>query len=262
MPRFSAHLGYLFKERASLLDRIDAAARAGFTAIEGRFPDDVPAADFKRALERNKLRVLGINTPQGGESDFGLAAIPGRQDEWKAAFAQALDYVAAVDGLAIHCLAGKVAPEQRGAAEGVFVDNLKRAADQAAARNIKLYLEPINPRNIPNYFLYQVEHAADIIGKVGSGNVFIQYDLFHMQIVGGDLIERFKKYQPLIAHIQCSQVPVRHEPDADGEINYPFVFAEIDRLGYPHWIGCEYIPRGRTEDGLSWAQAYGVVPKI
>ena len=259
MPRFSAHLGYLFKDRP-LLERIDAAAAAGFKAIEGRFPDGVPAADFKRAVERNGLKVLGINTPSGGETEFGLGALPGREDEWRATFAQALDYVSEVDGLAIHCLAGKVAPEQRRAAERVFVENLKRAADQAAARNIKLYIEPINPRDLPNYFLNEVEHAADIIGQVGSNNVFLQYDFYHVQIVGGDLIEGFKKYQPLIAHLQCSQVPVRHEPDADGEINYPFVFAEIDRLGYPHWIGAEYIPRGRTEDGLGWARPYGVVP--
>jgi len=260
MPRFSAHLGYLFKERP-LLERIDAAAAAGFKAIEGRFPDGVPVADFKRAVERNNVKVLGINTPQGGETEFGLGAIPGREGDWKTTFAQALDYVAAVGGLAIHCLAGKVASERRREAEKVFVENLKRAADQAAAENIKLYIEPINPRDLPNYFLNEVEHAADIIGKVGSSNVFIQYDFYHVQIVGGDLIARFKKYQPLIAHLQCSQVPVRHEPDADGEINYPFVFAEMDRLGYPHWIGAEYIPRGRTEDGLGWARPYGVVPK-
>ena len=260
MPRFSAHLGYLFKDRP-LLERIDAAAAAGFKAIEGRFPDGVPATDFKRAVERNKVKVLGINTPAGGENEFGLGAIPGREEEWKASFAQALDYVSAVGGLAIHCLAGKVAPAQRVAADKVFVENLKRAADQAAARNIKLYIEPINPRDLPNYFLNAVEHAADIIGKIGSNNVFIQYDFYHVQIVGGDIIERFKKYQPLIAHLQCSQVPVRHEPDADGEINYPFVFAEMDRLGYAHWIGAEYVPRGRTEDGLGWARPYGVVPK-
>jgi len=255
MPRFSAHLGYLFHDRP-LLERIDAAAAAGFKAIEGRFPDGVPAADFRRAVERNKVKVLGINTPSGGEGEFGLCAIPGREEEWEASFAQALDYVTTVGGLAIHCLAGKVPQDQRRQGEKVFVEHLKRAADEAAARKIKLYIEPINPRDLPNYFLTQVEHAADIIAKVGSDNVFLQYDFYHVQIVGGDIIERFKTYQPLIAHLQCSQVPVRHEPDADGEINYPFVFAEIDRLGYPHWIGAEYHPRGRTEDGLGWMAKY------
>lgn len=257
MPRFSAHLGYLFTDKP-LLQRIDAAAACGFQAIEGRFPD-VPAADFRRAAERNEVKVLGLNTPQGGEGEFGLGALPGREDEWKTSFAEALDYVTEVGGLAIHCLAGKVMPEQRRAAEATFVDNLKRAADQAAARNIKLYIEPICARGIPNYFLTEVAHAADIIGKIGSDNVFIQYDFFHVQIVGGDLIERFKKYQPLIAHVQCSQVPVRHEPDGDGEINYPYVFAELDRLGYSHWIGAEYKPRTTTEAGLSsWGAAYGL----
>ena len=256
MPRFSAHLGYLFLDRP-LLQRIDAAAACGFKAIEGRFPD-VPAADYARAVERNNLKVLGINTPSGREGEFGLGAVPGREGDWKEAFAQALDYVSAVGGLAIHCLAGMVPPDARKNAERVFVENLKRAADQAAAKNIKLYIEPINPRDIPNYFLTQVEHAADIIGQVGSDNVFLQYDFYHVQIVGGDIIERFKKFQPLIAHVQCSQVPVRHEPDADGEINYPFVFAEMDRLGYPHWIGAEYKPRGTTEAGLGWGAAYGL----
>ena len=260
MPRFSVHLDYLFTDRP-LLQRIDAAAAAGFTAIECRFPESVPADQFKAALERNKMRALGINTPMGAAGEFGLGAIPGRQSDWNAAFARALDYVAAVGASAIHCLAGKVEPAQRAEAETVFVENLKRAADLAAAKNIKLYLEPINPRDQPGYFLSQVEHAADIIAKLERPNVWLQYDLYHVQIVGGDLIERFKKHQKIIGHIQCSQVPVRHEPDDDGEINYPFVFAELDRLGYREWVGCEYRPRGKTEDGLGWARRYGLNPQ-
>ena len=244
-----------------MLARIDAAAAAGFTAIEGRFPEGVPAADFKRAVERNRLKVLGINTPMGGETEFGLAALPGRQDEWKETFKQALDYVTTIGASAIHCLAGKVAAEDRPAAEKTFIDNLKRAADLAAEKNIKLYIEPINPRDMPNYFLYQVEHAADIIARLDRPNVWMQYDFYHVQIVGGDIIRRFEKHRKIIGHIQCSQVPVRHEPDDDGEINYPFVFAEMDRLGYAEWIGCEYIPRGTTEEGLGWARRYGIVPR-
>jgi len=259
MPRFSVHLDYLFQDRP-LLARIDAAAAAGFTAVEGRFPD-VPAADFKRALERNNVRALGINTPTGGPGEFGFGAVPGREADWDKSFAQALDFVTNIGATAIHCLSGKVDPGQRAQAEKVFVENLKRAADLAAAKNIKLYIEPINPRDMPGYFLYQVEHAADIIAKVGRPNLWMQYDFYHVQIVGGDLITRFKAHQKIIGHIQCSQVPVRHEPDADGEINYPFVFAEIDRLGYQEWIGCEYRPHGRTEEGFGWATAYGVVPR-
>ena len=257
MPRFSAHLGYLFTERP-LLQRIEAAAAAGFKGIEGRFPEGIAVDDFRRAAERSNVQVLGINTPQGSEKEFGLGALPGREEEWRASFTRAIEVVGGVGGLAVHCLAGMVPAEARRNAEKVFVENLKRAADQAAAKNIKLYLEPINLRDVPNYFLNTVEQAADIIGQVGSDNVFIQYDFYHVQIVGGDLIERFKKYQPLIAHVQCSQVPVRHEPDANGEINYPFVFAELDRLGYPHWIGAEYRPRATTEAGLGWGAQYGL----
>ncbi len=259
MPRFSVHLDYLFQDRP-LLARIDAAASAGFTAVEGRFPD-VPAADFKRALERNNVRALGINSPTGGAGEFGLGALPGREADWDKSFAAALDYVTTIGATAVHCLAGKVDPGARAAAEKVFVDNLKRAADLAAAKNIKLYIEPINPRDIPGYFLNQVEHAADIIAKVGKPNLWLQYDFYHVQIVGGDLIRRFEAHQKIIGHVQCSQVPTRCEPDEQGEINYSFVFSEIDRLGYSEWVGCEYRPRGRTEEGLGWASRYGVRPR-
>jgi hydroxypyruvate isomerase len=260
MPRFSAHLDYLFTDRP-LLQRIDAAAAAGFKAIEGRFPEGVPASDFKRALARNNVQALGINTPTGGAGDFGLCAVPGRQDDWKKTFAEALDFVAAVGASAIHCLAGKVDHAERGKADAVFVDNLKRAADLAAEKNIKLYIEPINPRDMPGYFLNEVEHAADVIAKVDRPNLWLQYDFYHVQIVEGDLIRRFEKHLKIIGHVQCSQVPVRHEPDGGGEINYPFVFSEVDRLGYEGWIGAEYRPRARTEDGLGWARPYGVVPR-
>ena len=221
----------------------------------------MPPDDFGRALARNNVSALGINTPMGGEGEFGLCAMPGRQDEWRQSFARALDFVTVVGASAIHCLAGKIEPARRIEAESVFVENLKRAADLAAAKNIKLYIEPINPRDMPGYFLTSVEQAAAIIAKVERPNVWLQYDLYHVQIVGGDLVRRFEKHQKIIGHIQCSQVPLRHEPDEDGEINYPFVFADIDRLGYRGWIGAEYRPRGRTEDGLAWARPYGVVPK-
>ncbi|MCX7298595.1 MAG: TIM barrel protein [Hyphomicrobiales bacterium] len=259
MPKFSVHLDYLFTDRP-LLARIDAAAAAGFTAVEGRFPD-VPAVDFKRALESNRLRALGINSPAGGTGEFGLCALPGREADWDKSFSDALDYVTTIGATAIHCLAGRVDPGKRAQAEKVFVANLTRAADLAAEKNIKLYIEPINPRDQPGYFLSQVEHGADIIAKVDRPNLWLQYDFYHVQIVGGDLMRRFETHQKIIGHVQCSQVPVRHEPDADGEINYPFIFSEIDRLGYSEWVGCEYRPRGRTEDGFGWARAYGVKPR-
>ncbi len=259
MPRFAANLGYLFTERA-LLERIDAAAAAGFKAIELQFPYDVPASQVRAAIERNKLTVLGINTPPGErDGEFGLAAVPGREQDWQMLFARALDYAAAIGGSAVHCLAGKVAPEQRSAAERVYIDNLARAADLAGPKKITLLIEPINGRDRPNYFLNRVEHAADIIAKAGKPNIRMQFDFYHAQIVGGDLLHRLEQFMPLIGHLQCAAVPSRHEPD-EGEINYRCLFEAVDRLGYRRWIGAEYRPRGRTEDGLGWAWPFGVVP--
>lgn len=257
MPRFAANLGYLFTDRA-LLERIDAAAACGFKAIELQFPYDVPAAQVKAAIERNKLTMLGVNTPPGErEGEFGLAAVPGRQRDFRVLFARSLDYITAVGGSAIHCLAGKVASEQRPAADHVFLDNLKRAGDLAAANNITLLIEPINARDRPNYFLNHVEHAADIIAKANRPNIRMQFDFYHVQIVGGDLIHRLGKYLPVIGHLQCAAVPTRHEPD-EGEVNFPVVFAAVDRLGYQGWIGAEYRPRGTTEEGLGWGKFYGL----
>jgi hydroxypyruvate isomerase len=258
MPQFAANLGYLFTERP-LLERIDAAAAAGFKAVELQFPYDVPAAAVKAAIGKNNLTILGINTPPGERGEFGLAAVPSREKDWQVLFERALAYASAIGGSAIHCLAGKVAPEQRPAADRVFIDNLARAADLAAAKNITLLIEPINARDRPNYFLNHVEHAVDVIAKIGKSNVRVQFDFYHVQIVGGDLIRRLEKFLPVVGHLQCAAVPSRHEPD-EGEVNYPAVFEAVDRLGYRGWIGAEYRPRGRTEDGLGWARAYGVAP--
>jgi 2-dehydrotetronate isomerase len=248
----------LFTERP-LLERIDAAAAAGFKAIELQFPYDVPAAAVKAAIQKNKLAILGLNTPPGREGEFGLAAVPGRETDWQALFNRAFDYASEIGASAIHCLAGKVAPEQRPAADRVFIENLGVAADRAAARNITLLIEPINGRDRPNYFLNHVEHAANVIAKVGKANVRMQFDFYHVQIVGGDLIHRLEKFLPVTGHLQCAAVPSRHEPD-EGEVNYPAVFEAVDKLGYRGWIGAEYRPRGRTEDGLGWARQYGVTP--
>jgi hydroxypyruvate isomerase len=257
MPRFAANLGYLFTERP-LIERIAAAAACGFKAIELQFPYDVPASAVKAAIAKNKLTILGINTPFGREGEFGLAAVPGREQDFQLLFARALDYIASIGGSAVHCLAGKVAPEQRPAAERVFIDNLKWAAELAAAKNIAVLIEPINARDRPNYFLNRVEHAADIIAKAGKPNIRMQFDFYHAQIVGGDLLHRLQQHLPVIGHLQCAAVPSRHEPD-EGEVNYPAVFEAVDAFGYQGWIGAEYRPRGRTEDGLIWGRRWGLV---
>jgi hydroxypyruvate isomerase len=260
MPRLAANLAYLFSERPPLA-RFAAAAAAGFKAVELQFPYEQASTAVRAEIAKHGLTQLGLNTPLGPrEGDTGLAAVPGREREWDAAFQQALDYVVAIGGTAIHCLAGKVPPEQRPAAERTFIANLARAADLARERDITLLIEPINPRDRPNYFLNRVEQAADIIAKVERPNVKIQFDFYHVQIVAGDLTTRFERHLPLIGHVQIAAVPSRAEPD-EGEINYPGVFASLDRLGWSGWTACEYKPRGRTEDGLAWARPYGVTPR-
>jgi hydroxypyruvate isomerase len=261
MPRFAANLAYLFTERP-LIERFAAAAAAGFRAVELQVPYDLAPSAVKTELDRHGLTMLGINTAPGqaAAGEFGVAAVPGREREFDTLFKQALDYVTAIGGCQIHCLAGKVSPEQRPAAEMVFIRNLTRAADAAREKNITLLIEPINPRDRPDYFLTRAEQAADIIAKVERANVRMQFDFYHAQIVGGDLIRRFEKHLPFVAHVQVAAVPSRHEPD-EGEVNYPQIFAALDRLGYGNWVGCEYRPRARTEDGLGWARAYGLKPR-
>lgn len=253
MPRFAANLGMLFADRP-LLHRIGAAAAAGFKAVELQIPYATPAAEVRAEVERHGLIMLGLNTPMGREGEFGLAAVPGREQDFAAAFQQALDYIVAVNGTAIHCMAGGVAPEQRAAAERVCVANLSRAADLAAARNITLLLEPINLRDRPAYFLTTPEQAATVIDEIGKPNVKIQFDFYHTQISGGDLFRRFEKHLPWIGHVQVAAVPSRAEPD-EGEVNYPAVFDMVDKLGYRGWVSAEYKPRGRTEEGLGWMRA-------
>jgi hydroxypyruvate isomerase len=258
--RLAANLAYLFTERP-LIERFAAAAACGFKAVELQFPYDHAPSALRTELERHGLMQLGVNSALGGrEGDAGVAAVPGRERDWDAVFKQALDYTVAIGGSAIHCMTGRVASEQRPAAEKTFVANLSRAADMAKEKNVTLLIEPINPRDRPDYFLTRVEHAADIIAKVGRPNVKIQFDFYHVQIVGGDIITRFEKHLPLVGHVQIAAVPSRREPD-EGEVNYPGVFVALDRLGWAGWVACEYRPRGRTEDGLDWARPYGIAPK-
>jgi hydroxypyruvate isomerase len=258
MPRFAANIAYLFSERP-LIERSAVAAAAGFSAVEGQFPYTTAATALRREIERHGLTLLGINTERGGEGQFGLAAVPNREREFDALFAQALDYIVAAGGSAIHCLAGFVPVNERPAAERTFVANLSRAADLAAEKAITVLIEPINNRDRPNYFLNRVEHAADVIAKAGRSNIRIQFDFYHAQIMGGDLLRRFEAHLPLIGHVQIAAVPSRHEPD-EGEVNYPEVFRALDALGYSGWVAAEYHPRARTEDGLGWLRSALPVP--
>src|SRR5256714_13720210 len=252
MPRFAANLAYLFTERG-MIERFAAAAAAGFAAVELQVPYDVAPSAVKAELDRHGLTMLGINTAPGqaAAGEFGVAAVPGREREFDTLLSQPLDDSTAIGGCQIHCLAGRVPPEQRPAAEMTFIRNLMRAADAAQERNITLLIEPINPRDRPDYFLTRAEQAADIIAKVERANVRMQFDFYHAQIVGGDLIRRFEKHLPFVAHVQVAAVPSRHET-GEGEGNYPGIFAGLDRFGYGDFGGGGERARVRTQGRCGW----------
>ncbi len=201
-----------------------------------------------------------FNTPPGDweAGERGLAALPGREGEFEAAVARAMAYAAELQCPRIHVMAGICSPAiDRAAAQSVYVRNLKAAAAEAERFGITLLIEPINPRTMPGYHLTHQAQARETLEAVAAANLRIQLDLFHCQIVEGDLATTIRKELELVGHIQVAGVPDRHEPST-GEINYPYLFASLDELGYPGWIGCEYHPAGRTLDGLGWANDYGI----
>jgi hydroxypyruvate isomerase len=257
MPRFCANLSMLFTEVA-FLERFASAARAGFEAVEYLFPYEYPKEALAKALDGNGLRQVLFNFPAGdwAKGERGLGAVPGREEEFRAGVAKAIDYAKALQCGMINCLAGipptGVGPE---AARATLVANVRYAAPLLKDAGIKLVMEPINNFDIPGFWLNRVGLAAALIEEAGSDNLFIQYDLYHQQRSEGELIGNFKRHQAKIAHMQLADNPGRNEPGT-GEINYPFVFEELDRAGYQGWIGCEYKPKGATEAGLGWAAGY------
>jgi hydroxypyruvate isomerase len=256
MPKFSANLGFLWPDRP-MLERVDAAAKAGFRAIEMHWPYDVPAESVRERCDRLGLQLLGINTPLGdtAKGDFGLGAIAGREADFEKGFALSLEWGRRAGAGAIHAMAGVVAQQDRLKARATLVANLRRAA--AAAPDMTLLLEGLNPRDKPDYFYSTIRAKAEIIAEVGASNVKIMFDVYHVGISEGDVFKKLEAYLPLIGHVQFAAVPSRAEPD-EGEIAYANVFREIDRLGYAGWIGCEYRPRGDTDAGLAWTKALGV----
>lgn len=256
MPKFSANLGFLWPG-LSLHDRIDAAARAGFKAIELHWPYDVPATDVRDQCRRLGLRFLGLNTPVGdaANGDFGLGAIAGREADFDRSFRQAADYARVAGASSIHVMAGVVLPDHKPKGRATFIENLRRASEMAP--DMTLLLEPINQRDKPSYFYSTIGEAATIIADTGAPNIRIMFDVYHVGVSEGDILRRLVAYLPLIGHVQLAAVPSRAEPD-EGEIAYKAVFAELDRLGYDGWIGCEYRPRGDTDEGLRWTSTLGV----
>jgi 2-dehydrotetronate isomerase len=255
LPRFSANLGLLWPDRP-LLQRIEAAARAGFRAIEMHFPYEVPAIEVAAAAARNGLTILGINTAPGdwARGDRGLGALPGREGDFQAAVDQSIAYCVDSGASAIHVMAGNVAPHERQHARAVFADNLRIAAAKAAPHRLPLLLEPLNPRDNPGYFYSTVAEAAALIDELALPNIKLQFDVYHVARSEGDVLTKLQRYMPVIGNIQIAAVPSRAEPD-EGEIAYPAVLAALDALEYRGWVGCEYVPRGDTDAGLGWLKA-------
>jgi hydroxypyruvate isomerase len=253
MPKFAANLTMLFNE-LDFTERFAAAAKAGFKGVEYLFPYAYRKEQLAEHLARHGLVQVLHNLPAGdwAKGERGIACLPDRTDEFRAGVRQAIDYATALGCRQVNCLAG-IAPLSVTGEElrKTLVANLRFAATALGEAGIRLLVEPINTRDIPGFYLCRTAQALELIDEVGSENLFLQYDIYHMQIMEGDLARTLEASLPRIAHVQLADNPGRNEPGT-GEINYPFLFRHLDRIGYRGWIGCEYKPRGATEAGLSW----------
>lgn len=258
MLKFSANLSFLYTE-VPFLERFAAAAGDGFRAVEYVSPYGAPAAEIAALLEANRLEQALFNLPAGNwdGGERGIGCLPDRTEEFRAGIDTAIAYATALGCRKVNCLAG-IAPQ--GVAEEVLeatlVANLAYAAPRLAAAGVKLLVEPINTRDIPGFFVSTTHHAERLLAAVGSSNLFIQYDIYHTQVMQGDLVPTYARLRDRIGHIQIADNPGRNEPGT-GEINYGFVLSEIDRLGYDGWIGCEYRPKAGTSAGLGWMRRHG-----
>lgn len=253
MPKFAANLTMLFTE-LPFLDRFEAAARAGFKAVEFLFPYAYDAQELRRRLDDNGLQLVLHNLPPGDwdGGERGIACHPDRVDEFRAGVARGIEYAQALGVRQLNCLAGKApAGVDDTLLRQTLVDNLRHAAQQLQRAGLRLLVEPINTFDIPGFYVNRTQQAIDILDQVGADNAFVQYDIYHAQRMEGELAATLEQQLNRIGHIQLADNPGRHEPGS-GEINYAFLFAHLDRIGYDGWIGCEYKPATTTEAGLGW----------
>jgi hydroxypyruvate isomerase len=256
MPKFAANLSMLFTD-APFLDRFALARQAGFEAVEFLFPYPYEVAQIAELLQRHQLKLVLFNMPAGdwNTGDRGMACDPHRVNEFRQGVASALAYATALGVTQVHCMAGKLPADlSPGLAHATYIDNLRYAARQLQPAGIKLLIEPINHYDMPGYLLNHSSQALQVIAEVGEPNLFLQYDIYHMQRMEGELSNTIAANLPFIKHMQVADTPGRHEPGT-GEINYRHLFAFIDNTGYDGWIGCEYIPAGDTNAGLGWRAA-------
>lgn len=256
MPRFAANLSMLFTD-APLLERFERAARAGFSTVELQFPYEAPAAEILARLQAHGLKMVLHNLPAGdwAAGERGIACHPDRVVEFRAGVGQAIEYAQALGVHQLNCLAGKLPPGVDAAiAQRTFVGNLRFAAAALRQVGLRLLIEPINTYDVPDFFLHGTAQAVTVLEEVGADNLFIQYDIYHAQRSEGELAATLQRHLPRIGHIQVADNPGRHEPGT-GEINFPFLFAHLDHIGYRGHVGCEYKPAGTTEAGLGWLEA-------
>ncbi|MDP9810389.1 hydroxypyruvate isomerase [Rhizobium tibeticum] len=255
MPTFAANLTMMFNEW-SFLDRFDAAADAGFAAVEYLFPYEASPEAIAERLTRNKLQQALFNLPPGdwAAGERGMAALPGRFDELKSDVERALTYATATGVKRLHLMAG-LADASDAEAASCYRRSVAYTAARLADKGIDLLIEPINGRNMPGYFLNHFGAAERLIADLGLPNLKLQFDVYHRQILHGDVAMALRRLLPITGHIQVASVPSRNEPDGE-ELNYPYLFGEIDRLDYRGFVGCEYIPRDRTLDGLDWFKPF------
>jgi hydroxypyruvate isomerase len=259
MTRLAANLTMMFNE-VDFPDRFGAAAKAGFNGVEYLFPYAYPKEQLVELLLTHRLTQVLHNLPAGdwAAGERGIACLPDRVGEFEDGVGRAIDYATALGCTQVNCLSG-IAPSgaDPGKIRSTFVANLRFAADKLARAGIRLLIEPINTFDIPGFFLARTRQALDLIRDTGSTNLFVQYDIYHMQRMEGELANTIQRNLAQIAHLQLADNPGRNEPGT-GEINYRFLFGHLDAIGYDGWIGCEYKPKGSTIDGLGWRTAHGV----
>ncbi|MFC3086917.1 2-oxo-tetronate isomerase [Tabrizicola soli] len=255
MPRFAANLTMMFGEHP-FVDRFAAAARAGFDAVEYLFPYDFDPAAIAGALQDNGLTQALFNLPPGdwAGGDRGLAALADRREEFRASVRTALAYARATGAKRVHAMSG-LADRTDGRAMAAYRDALAHLCDRAGAEGLEVMIEPINPRDMPGYFLNDFNMAADLIADLGLPNLRLQFDIYHRQIIHGDVLTGLRQLMPVIGHVQIAAVPLRHEPGT-GELADAVILAELDRLDYAGFVGCEYRPAGDTVAGLGWMAAF------
>jgi hydroxypyruvate isomerase len=255
MPRFAANLTMLFTE-FPFLDRFERAARAGFKGVEFLFPYAYQPRDIRARLEQFDLQLVLHNLPAGDwdAGERGIACHPDRTAEFREGVERAVDVAGALGVQQLNCLVGKTpAGVSDAQVHATLVENLYHASQRLKEAGIRLLIEPVNRRDIPGFHLHRSDQALALIDEVGGGNLFLQYDIYHAQRTEGEIAETLRTHLPRIAHVQVADNPGRNEPGT-GEINFPFLFGHLDRIGYPGWIGCEYKPAVSTEIGLDWIQ--------